>query len=106
MANYKIYHAKFWTLAGTPRVYVGHTRSLDLRKLWAEKKPPPPIRCRDPEKEFIYKTVEDEVQSKPMFLLNTCFNLAFGMKSGLLKPLYASLLSRHSIALGLASSYL
>ena len=63
MVVYKIYHAKFCTRLGTTRADVGHTRPIDLRKLWAEQKPPPAMRCRDPQ-ELVYKTVEDGIEGK------------------------------------------
>ena len=68
MVIYKVYRVKFRTLRGTWREYVGHTRSLDLRQYWAEKEPPPPLRCRDLNVELNYVVLVDDIPSKEMAL--------------------------------------
>ena len=37
---YIVYKARYKTLKGTWREYVGHTRNLCVRRHWHERKPP------------------------------------------------------------------
>lgn len=67
---YLVYLARFVSLLGVVRVYVGHTRSLDVRMTWHKKRPPAWMRARSKKaKDAIqYKILEEGIPTKEMAL--------------------------------------
>ena len=50
MVLFTVYQAAFTTGAGSKRIYVGYTGSVELRKIWHKCKPPAWMRPRAGEK--------------------------------------------------------
>lgn len=63
MVRYSVYKVDFTTKKGTPRTYVGYTRSVDLREHWHKMKPPKWVKPRKQDSELKFEILEQDIEN-------------------------------------------
>ena len=71
MVQYLVYQVRFKTQCGTVRIYIGHTKALDVRSVYHDKKPNVWLQCKNNDG-LKYKVLEEDIAS---------FELALGLEA-------------------------